>query len=94
VVYAPGFALGVRANWGSILFAEMDLTYQFAKAIDQTSPYQHAILGRAALGAQLSRKVALIIGGGPRVNLVEDPGKLNGLAVSFAPHAYAGLQLF
>ena len=94
LVLAPSLALGVRGEFGTVVFAEVDLSYQFEKALEAPQLWHHALLARAALGFQLSDSVALFVGGGPRVNLSVDQAQSPLPDAGFSPHGYAGVQFF
>ncbi len=88
-VLAPGFALGGRVDVTNFFFFEMDALYQREDTF-QGRPLEgvHSVLGRAELGVQVLPRVAVVGGGGPRLE-IDDAGN-----TAWNPNYFAGLQFF
>lgn len=94
LAYSVAWGIGLRARLFGPMFAEFDLTYQFERGFNDSRSSRHSAILRSALGAQLTRNVALIAGAGPRLNLYEGPRVDSAPDVGFAPYYFAGLQFF
>lgn len=94
VVYAPGFALGVRGTILPWLSLEADAQYQFEKAFSQSRAHGHALLGRLALVAEVTDDLAFFAGGGPRLDVRVTDGPDPTTTPAGNPHVFAGIQVF
>lgn len=94
VLYAPGFAVGGRVKLVGGLFTELDAQYQFESTFSSSLAHRHAVLARAALGYDFNKKVSIYAGGGPRMDVQADAEGKYTTDPTWAPHVFAGIQLF